>query len=250
MRVAIIDDGVDLTHPALRNAKTEFSYDTQNNELSAHPVAPIDSHGTQVAGIIFADQGDNNFQGVAPDAQLIAIRQPDSWTSKTLLAFHLAVLAKADIINCSWNTQFLLQPISDVVNDMAMYGRAGKGVAVIFSAGNEGVPLTQMNSEATIHLAITVGALDSKGAMLASSNYGEGVDLSVYGAGVRSTANHGTYQRFSGTSLSAAIVSGMAALLISQKPEINLQILQKKLREHTNSVPTVQLSNSSAFETQ
>jgi subtilisin family serine protease len=95
---------------------------------------------------------------------------------------------------------------------LATYGRNGKGVAVVFSAGNEGAPIAQLNTEATINSAITVGALDAHGVALASSNYGEGVDVSVFGAGVKSTTNQGGYHQFSGTSLSAAIVSGLAAL--------------------------------------
>lgn len=242
-KLAIIDDGIDLTHPAFINLDTEFAYDTQTQTLSAVPVNAIDSHGTQVAGVIFAPINNKELKGIAPEAQLIAIRQPDTWTSNTLLAFNLAALAHADIINCSWNTHYLLEPVADVVNDLAVYGREGKGTAIIFSAGNEGVPLAQMKTEATINSAITVGALDAQGAMLASSNYGAGVDLSVYGAGVRSTANQGKYRSFSGTSLSAAIVSGLAALLISEQPDITLNELQQKIQQRSSSASQVQLSN-------
>jgi len=244
VRVAIIDDGIDLTHPALAKVHSEFLYDTQSHQLSAQPHAAIDSHGTQVAGVIFATQVDNTFQGIAPDAQLIAIRQPDSWTSNTLLAFQLAALAKADVINCSWTTPFLLEPIADVVNDLTTYGRNGKGIAVVFSAGNEGVPIAQLNTEATINSAITVGALDAQGVMLASSNYGIGVDVSVYGAGVKSTANQSLYHSFSGTSLSAAIVSGLAALLISEQPEIHLNLLEQKIQQHTQLASTADAVDS------
>lgn len=237
VKLAIIDDGIDLSHPAFAGVNVAFAYDTESRQLNARPQRRIDHHGTRVAGVIFARAGPGAFSslhGIAPDAQLIAIRQPDSWTSNTLLAFHLAQLANADIINCSWHTNFLLQPIADVVNDLAVHGRGGKGVAVIFAAGNDSKSLAGFSTEARIGSAITVGALDATGMRLASSNFGSDVDLSVYGAGIKSTANHHKYQYFSGTSLSAAIVSGVAALFLSNEPDLTLPQLVAALQNmHT-----------------
>lgn len=238
VRLAIIDDGIDFSHPALAAIETVFAFDMQSHQLSAVPIASIDTHGTKVAGVIFAAHNSTGLKGIAPEAQLIAIRQPDTWTSNTLLAFHLAMLADADVINCSWNSEYLLEPIADVVNDITTRGRNGKGSAVVFSAGNEGESLANKNTEANIAAAITVGATDATGIKLSSSNYGNEVDLAVFGSGVRSTAIHGKYHRFSGTSLSAAIVSGLSALLISANPAISLQELQVEIVRRAQNLPS------------
>ena len=230
VKIAIIDDGFDLTHPALINAHVAFSYDTETHALTAAPLSPRDSHGTRVAGVLFAAAQSDRIQGLAPEAELIAIRQPDSWTSNTLLAFHLAVLAGADVINCSWTTPLLLQPVADAVQVLAREGRQGKGVAVVFAAGNEGRAIEYRDSEAAIPDAIVVAATDAQGQRLNNSNFGTSVDLSAFGGSVDSTAVTGGYAPFGGTSLASAIVSGMAALLIGADPSQDLPRLLQQLQ--------------------
>jgi hypothetical protein len=238
-RIAIIDDGIFLAHPALEKTRLDFSFDLESLQSSAVSVSRKANHGTRVAGVIYAqkqDAGDRALAGIAPKAGLVAIRQWDTLTSKTLLAFQTAQLANADIINCSWNSHWLLQPVADVVTELSENGREGKGAAVIFSAGNEGEKIEPLSIEASLESAIVVGAVNYKGNVLANSNYGSSVDLFVFGKRVRSTIPFGQYGRFSGTSLSAAITSGLAALLLSLQPEMNLQQLEQKLKMHTELV--------------
>ena len=230
VKIAIIDDGFDLAHPALAGVQLAFSYDTETRALTAAPLNPQDRHGTRVAGVLFAQSTDSGLRGLAPDAQLIAIRQPDSWTSNTLLAFHLAALAGADVINCSWTTPLLLQPVADAVRALAREGRHGKGIAVVFAAGNDGRVIADHDSEAAIADAIVVAATDTQGRRLASSNFGTSVDITAFGAGIDSTAVAGGYANFGGTSLAAAIVSGMAALLIGADPQQDLPTLVARLQ--------------------
>lgn len=228
VRVAVIDDGFDLSHPALSRVKVAFSYDVASRALAAAP-QPGDTHGTRVAGVLFADPSLKGLQGLVPEAEFIAIRQPDSWTSNTLLAFQLAALEKADVINCSWNTQLLLQPVADAVQELAAHGRNGKGVAVVFAAGNEGRAIAAGSSESAIPEAIVVAATDAQGQRLGNSNFGASVDVSAYGGVIRSTAPRGRYAPFAGTSLASAIVSGTAALLLASRPEADLASLLEQL---------------------
>ncbi|MCU4676764.1 S8 family serine peptidase [Catenovulum sp. 2E275] len=151
INIGIIDDGFDLTDADFKQTQIVFEYDVQNQSLSARPKNKLDYHGTKVAKIIFGKN--NSFNGLAPLANFIAIRQPTTWTSNTLLAFQVAKLNRADIINCSWHSRMLLEPIKDVVDDLAVNGRSGKGTAVVFSAGNQGVKITKNIYEASINLA-------------------------------------------------------------------------------------------------
>ncbi|MCP3675931.1 MAG: S8 family serine peptidase [Gammaproteobacteria bacterium] len=230
VKIAIIDDGFALSHPEFNVLKVDFSYDVSQKKLSSLPVLALDTHGTKVAGVIFAQHDAQGIEGIAPEASFIAIRQPDTWTSNTLLSFQVAKLAGADVINCSWHSSYLLQPIKDVIDDLSFHGRNGKGIAVVISAGNNNQIITSGSSEAAIASAIVVGAVDElTNKKLNFSNYGQSVDLMIYAKAVKSTIVGGGYGTFSGTSLSAAIVSGLAALAIAEQPQIKLNQLVDKL---------------------
>lgn len=218
--VAVIDDGFDFTHSSLSQVDISFKYDTESRSLTASPVLPQDTHGTQVAGVIFSKGG--VVEGVAPKASMIAIRQPNTWTSETLLSFQLAKLNKADVINCSWHTNVLLEPIADVVNDLATNGREGKGAVVVFAAGNEGEIVHPGMSEASIDAAFVIGSSTLKGKRKKFSNFGASVDFYVYGGGYKTTSVDGKYNVFGGTSLSSAIMSGLVANIISNDPGISI----------------------------
>lgn len=233
-RIAVIDDGFDLDHPDLKHVKSVFAYDAQTQQLNADPQLTIDSHGTKVAGIVFAAHNEKGVDGIAPNAELIAIRQPETWTSNTLLSFNIARSNNADIINCSWNSHWLLEPMVDIINDLSTYGRDGKGTAVIFAAGNDGKLIEKNSIEASIDSAIVVASSNFLGNKpLKTSNYGDSIDLLVYGQVAKTTLPGGKYGPFSGTSLASAIISGVSSLLLSENPQLTLNELQDKLSEMT-----------------
>ena len=236
VRIAIIDDGIELKHPVLSHIKTDFIYDLISHENTLVAMADRADHGTKVAGVIFANHDDgglNRVRGLAPKATLIALRNPTTLTSNTMLAFQLSMLANADIVNCSWNSYWLLQPVADVVNELAEHGRGGKGTAVIFSAGNEGILLPENSIEASLEKAIVVAAINPHGKRLLNSNYGESIDLNVYGRRVNSTGKADSFDGFAGTSLAASIVTGLAALILATQKDLSLDELQTELSKVT-----------------
>ena len=188
-RIAIIDDGFDLNHPDLRGVNLMFGYDVETNTLDPSPKSPLDIHGTRIAGIIFARHNGIGIDGIAPDAQLIAVRHADTWTSKMLLSFYLAKTAGADVVNCSWNSRILLEPVADVINDLTTSARNNLGAAVVFAAGNKGKPVEKGGSEASLPDVITVGSADD-GKRLPFSNYGENVDVYTYGKNILTVRVH------------------------------------------------------------
>ncbi len=231
VKLAIIDDGFNLKHEDLKHLDPIFSYDVDIGELGSKPHHHRDSHGSKVAGIIFAAHNKKGIDGIAPEADIITIRQPNTWTSNTLLSFQLAKSAGADIINCSWHSHWLLQPIQEIVDELALHGREGKGIAVVFAAGNEGEKIVANSIESSIESAIVVGAHNDKYERLKSSNYGDTVDIESYGGRAQTTLASGKYGNFSATSLAASIVSGLSALVLSQKPELTLDELVAKLEK-------------------
>lgn len=230
VKVAIIDDGFDLNHEDLHGVALTFGYDLESGTLDPSPRLAFDTHGTEVAGIIFARHNGLGIDGIAPEADFIAIRHPDTWTSQTILSFYLAKIAGADIINCSWKSRYLLEPIADVINDLTSKGRGGKGVVMIFAAGNEGTALTDHGSEAALPGVITVGAAGKDGRPLKFSNFGKWVDVYTFGRNIMTTSNGAKkYALFSGSSASAAIVSGTIALFLSREPDLGLTDVHQKI---------------------
>lgn len=230
VKIAIIDDGFDLNHEDLSKVPLSFGYDLESGTLDPSPRNPLDTHGTKVAGIICARHNDIGINGIAPEAALIAIRHPDTWTSRTILGFYLAKIAGADVINCSWKSRYLLEPVADVITDLTTTGRKGKGTAVVFAAGNEGKALTGRDSEAALPGVITVGAAGADGKPLKYSNFGSEVDVFTFGRNILTTdRGEKKYSYFSGSSASAAIVSGTIALILSREPDLELTDLQQKI---------------------
>ncbi len=223
VNIAIIDDGFNIEHEDLQGVHVLFSYDADNKNLDSSQKLNIDTHGTQVAGIIFAQHNGIGIDGIAPKANLIAIRQTTNITSDTVLSFTVAQKVGADIINCSWNSPLLLEPVYDIIKYLS------KETAIVFAAGNNHKKIEPLSIEASIPEVITVGATQKY------SNYGEMVDF-VIPSGVTSTKADGTYGNFGGTSATAPIISGLLALKLSQnrdKPiEEIVKILKKELHEN------------------
>ncbi|MFH6954190.1 MULTISPECIES: S8 family peptidase [Pseudoalteromonas] len=230
--IAIIDDGFDLNHPELKDVNVKFSFDVTDKGVDVSPHFYQESHGTKVAGVIFASTEKGKVQGIAPSAELIAIRQPDTWTSNTLVSFHLAKLLQADVVNCSWTSQFLLEPVADVIDDLSKNGRDGKGAAVVVSAGNQGKHILPQSTEAAIKTAIVVGGLNKVGERHALSNYGETVDLWVNAEPQNTTGLNGRYGQLGATSLAAANVTGVAALFLQREPELTVARLESLLKNY------------------
>ena len=232
VKIAVIDDGFALSHEELRFTDVVFSYDAERKVQDVSPKSEFDIHGTKVVGTIFAAHDGRGIDGIAPEASLIAIRQPSTWTSSTLLSFYLSKLSDADIVNASWNSQWLLEPLADIVTDLARNGRGGKGTAVVFSAGNNGTEQTSLqgihSNEASLLDAVVIGSDDGIGHRTRFSNYGSSVDAYIYGKPAPALVSGG-YGRFSGTSLSTAVASGYFALLLSNNPSLTLDQLVAQL---------------------
>lgn len=235
IKIALIDDGFDLTHPEFQHLTPLLSYDVDDYSEDARPKTLEDTHGTKLAGVLFSNHQTGILNGIAPKADLIAVRNVRSWTSHSLLGFQVAQIAQADIINCSWQTYWLLEPVLDVIQDLTQNGRNGKGTVVIFAAGNQGQELLPESIEPAIAEAFVVGANNVRNQRMKYSNYGDLVDFNSYGMRVGTTASDGQYTDIAGTSLAAVITSGLSALLLSLEPNMTL----KELNSHLHSALAV-----------
>ncbi len=225
--IAIIDTGIDYTHPDLggclgATCKVRPGYDYVNNDAD-----PMDDngHGTHVAGIAAAN---GSARGVAPDATLIAYKVLDSTgegkASDVIAAIENASAAGYDIISLSLGGQ----GNADDAMSTAVDNAVAAGSVVVVAAGNFGPSASTIGSPGTARLAITVGNTDKNDTMRDSSSRGPNPstldikpELTAPGVDISSTALGGGNTSYNGTSMSAPHVSGAAALLLQMQPTLS-----------------------------
>lgn len=201
---------------------------------NADVMGPDAKHGTHVAGIIGAVRGiPGGVEGIASAVKIMMVRtvpDGDERDKDVANAIRYAVDNGAQIINMSFGKGF--SPEKAVVDEAVKYADS-KGVLMVHAAGNDGENLAEKPSFPTPRYLsggkpnnwIEVGASSWKGLdSLAApfSNYGKAqVDLFAPGVDILSTVPGGGYERESGTSMAAPVVSGVAALLMSYYPNLS-----------------------------
>jgi thermitase len=219
--VAVIDSGVDYTHPDLKDNMWsrggQYGYDFYENDAD-----PMDeeNHGTHCAGTI-AGVGNNGIGvvGVAWKAQIMALRflGPDGSgaTSDAVKCIDWAVDNGAHIISNSWGG-----PDNSPALAQAVARAESRGVLFIAAAGNTGGTGNNNDSRPSYPSSlsqanvISVGAIDENNARGSFSHYGKNsVDIGAPGVQILSTVRNKKYDTFSGTSMATPHVAGAAALV-------------------------------------
>lgn len=210
--IAILDGGVDATHPdlAARIVPGWNMYDNNSN------TADINGHGTKVAGV--AGAIGNNATGVtgaAWNAKLMPMRITDSAGYLTYYSIVAnAITWAADHGARVANISYMVSDVASVQN-AAQYMR-NKGGVVFASAGN-----TSMAAPGTATASIiTVAATDSADQRPSWSAYGPIVDVAAPGVGIMTTVAGGGYGAVNGTSFSSPLTAGVAALMLSANPSL------------------------------
>lgn len=220
VRVAVVDTGVDDTHPQLAQAvDASAGADTIDGGDGTRDEA---GHGTEVAGIIAArpDAG-TGFVGLAPAATVIPIRQNDardSGTNATMAAaIRHAVARGAQVINISQETAGPLTEAS--VLGRAVAEAVARDIVVVASAGNSGTDGRRGRTyPAAFDGVLAVAASDRNNERAPFSRAGTFVDVAAPGVDIVSTVpGHGQCTD-SGTSFAAPYVSGVAALMRAKYP--------------------------------
>lgn len=253
--VAVIDTGVDYTHPDLiqnmwvnQNEIPGNGIDDDGNGYvdDVHGVNvvsnewhhngnPMDDHGhgTHVAGIIAADNNKEGIIGIAYNTKIMAIKagQASGYFTQSSIAagIQYAYEMGADIINMSFGGAAISIAVQDAL--MTAYTRS----VLVASAGNSGLPnedvfgwLTMPNYPAALPYVVGVMSVDQFGYESKFTNWDvfayNGIEYEIYAPGeqIYSTLPNGKYASWSGTSMSAPVVSGIAALLRSVYQDRNV----------------------------
>lgn len=208
VRVAVIDTEIDARAPDLGGAVTR-SFDALGGEDSPRP------HGTAMAGAIAAH---GKLLGIAPDAQLLAARAFDDDLGKgTSLAIYKALQWAADNAARVVNMSFAGPPDPGLHRMLAAAYTAG--MVLIAPAGNGGPNAAPLypGSDPSV---IAVTATDSHDALFAMANRGSYIACASPGVDILAVAPNDSYQVTTGTSVAAAHVSGIAALLLEHEPSL------------------------------
>jgi subtilisin family serine protease len=226
--VAVIDSGVDLTHPDLDGLPVVAPRDVVwNNDNVADEIG----HGTHVTGTILADT-DNalGVAGIAPASTLMPIKvaEGDGFLSfsDVLDAVDWAREHRADIINMSLGGELSTEQVA--LGQPTFTAAREAGILMVAAAGNDGVSYRMY--PASFAGVVSVTAVDGSGALAEFSNTGRAIDLVAPGVDLWSTALGGGYEQMSGTSMAAPHVTGVAALVRAARPGLAVDELEAVLR--------------------
>lgn len=222
IRIAIIDTGIDRTHPDLAG-KIVAGYDFVNGDNNAQD---DNGHGTHVAGIAAAiSNNGTGVAGVSWGARLIPVKVLNSVGGGSYANVAAGIVWAADhgahVINLSLGGASPSLTLQNAV-DYAV----SRGVVVVAASGNSGSNFVLY--PARYANVIAVAATDSSNTRAWFSNYGPEIDLSAPGVSIYSTALGG-YMFRNGTSMATPYVSGLAAILrgsssLSSPSDIALQM--------------------------
>ena len=228
----------------------------ERNYGNRNVMGPDAKHGTHVSGIIGAVrvEGDSAVEGVASAVRIMMVRtvpNGDERDKDVANAIRYAVDNGAQIINMSFGKGY--SPFKGVVDEAVKYAD-GKGVLMVHAAGNDGEDLSKSPSFPTPTYAdggraanwIEVGASGWQGVEnLAApfSNYGKvQVDVFAPGVDILSTVPGGDFERQSGTSMAAPVVSGVAALLMSYFPKLTAADVKKLILDSATRYADAQVT--------
>lgn len=233
VKVAVVDTGIDLTHPELRG-RIVAAKDFAARRLEKVPrgegdLFTHDLHGTAVAGAIAAASDGVGILGVAPEASLLAIKacwasapgdRRASCDSYTLaLALDFALGEGAQVINLSWSGP------PDPILEALVLAAIARGTVVVAALGSaDAFP-------ARLPGVIAVRSLEDPESGLEEGSF------AAPGEEILSTVPGGGYDFFSGSSLAAAEVSGIAALALEKKPDLGPAGLAELLRRTARNNP-------------
>ena len=248
--VAVVDGGVDVTHPALAGHLWSNQAEVSKNGVDDDKDGIVDDvtganfltatgdvhddtgHGTHVSGIIAK---------LDPNVKIMALKAGDEHfidLGAAARAIYYAVAHSARIINLSWAF------VSDDASLKLAIAYAGAhNVLVVAAAGNFGTDNDLRPTYPASYLSNTLVAVAATcdGQTLASfSNFGKlSVDVAAPGCDITSALPGGTYGALSGTSMAAPAVAGVAALLLERRPSTSAQDLERDILGGAQPAPAL-----------
>ncbi len=265
VKIAVIDTGVDYTHPDLKNQilinQAEFNgkpgIDDDGNgfvdDIYGYDFANKDGdpqdghgHGTHCAGVIGASHNSLGVAGVMADVKILPIKfLSDSGSGETIdaiSAIDYAIKRGVNVMSNSWGGGEKEKSLEDAIKSAE-----AAGITFVAAAGNESSDNDSTDSfpaNYNVSNVISVGSFTSSGSKSSFSNYGlKSVHVTAPGSSILSTYKNGGYTSMSGTSMATPHIAGIIGLILSKEP--NLTPLQIRERLINTSNKTSKLSTAS-----
>lgn len=240
IKIAVIDSGVDPTHPDLvANLLPGAAFIGSNDTTSQRPAWTDElGHGTHVAGIIAAMANNIGVTGVAPFCKILPVKVLDEWgngdTVSVSQGVEWATQQGAQVMNLSLRVHQ-----RDPVMEEAINKALANNTVIVAATGNDGGVWEAY--PAAFDGVIGVGSVDEQRTRANTSNYGNWISVVAPGVNILSTkptyALHnnpmpGTpYELDSGTSMASPAVAGIAALMLSQNPQLTARDVKWRIEK-------------------
>lgn len=265
--VAVIDTGIDISHPDLKNAiwtnEDEIPGDgidndgngyiddvhgwnffDGNNELCK---GREDDHGTHAAGTIAAARGNGGIAGITDNnyvkimvLKALGTRYGVGEEKAIIEAIRYAEANGASICNLSFGTTEYYPELEKVMRDSKMLFVVSAGNGNAKGIGEDTDQKPDYPSSFDLDNVISAANLMFDGNLAESSNYGaKSVDIAAPGTYIVSTIADNGYGFMTGTSMSAPMVTGAAAMLYSYRTDLQLSDIRKVLLETARKLPTL-----------
>lgn len=230
VKVGVIDSGISLNHSDLAsNIKGGF------NAINRRQSADDDNgHGTHVAGIIAAVDNDIGVIGIAPKAQLYAVKVLDKTgsgrISNVIEGVQWCMDNNMQVVNMSLGTSSYSKALHNAVKKAHE-----SGLVMVAAAGNSGPGEDTIAYPAKFSEVIAVSAIDENSGVTSWSSRGPEIDVAAPGNSIYSTYANGEYRVLSGTSMAAPHVTGVISLKLHLSPELTpVQIMDLLKRSALN----------------
>lgn len=247
VKVAVIDTGVDFDHPDLRErvVKAHNFVDRGEGTFTA------DVHGTAVAGLIAASAGNKvGIVGVAPDAEIYALKacwpHPPGSREAVCNSYTLAKAVDFAIAQGAQVLNFSLAGPQDPLLGRLIGVALSRGIVVVAADGGTAARGFPASRDGVLGV---VGSDDLKGGLVRPTDRAPTSSLAAPAVDILSTAPHSAYDFFSGSSLAAAQVSGIAALLLEKNPKLTpaqVGTIVRKTAQPLSSSPVAQVDACAA----
>lgn len=203
VKVAIIDTGIDVDNADL-NVKGGVSFVEGTTYDDDH------GHGTALAGIVGAKNNGEGIVGIAPEADLYAVKVLDStgtgYYSDVIKGLEWCINNQMDIVLMSFGSEDYSAILLEIVNEAV-----ANDILMVAAAGNTG---SAVEFPAAFNNVVAVGAVNANDELLSYSCYGEEIDITANGIVSEAYNIDNTYTSIEGTSVSAANIAGIATELL------------------------------------
>ena len=233
IRVAVLDSGLDTDRNIPFAKRKDFLGEEELHSMFQDETG----HGTSVAGLICATENDERITGIAANAELYVARILDAANEapvdRVIEALEWAIQEKVHIIHMSFGTKYYSEELDETIKKAYR-----QGILIIAAAGNDG---NAAEDESTIEYpaafdeVISVGATDVDNSVMESSSTGDELDVVAPGNRILSTGAFGGVVVDDGTSVSAAQVTGIAAVLWGKHPDKSNEFIRQLLVGSANT---------------